>query len=143
MSKYSTRDIILDQYPVGSRVGYVWPGGGLFNSGFGRVIQVNTRSQLVLDNGMVFSHRGEEVSVVGANRVMVDPVDLERRLALWNRDQRLRQVTVSLIRTLEDLVAQSGLQTCDHDQHDIMVDAIRACDLTVRGVLGTRVATTK
>ena len=136
MAKHSLRDIILDDYPVGSRVGYVWPGGGLFNSGFGVVVKLNTRSQFVLDNGLKFSHRGEEVSDVAANRVIVDPVSLDRRLELWNRDQRLRLVTVSLIRVLEDIVSQTGHQRCDHQGHDILVDAIRACELTILGVVG-------
>ena len=137
MGKSTKRPVIVGQYPVGSRVGYVWPGGGLANSGFGTVTEITYKMQLVLDNGLKFTNRGHEVSATGANRLLVDPVELETRLHDWNRDQKLRVAAVGLSRALGDLVTHTKYIEGSDTAHDILIDSIVACTaVLVRAVQG-------
>ena len=137
MGKSTKRPVIVSQYPVGSRVGYVWPGGGLANSGFGTVTEITYKMQLVLDNGLKFTNRGHEVSKTGANRLLIDPVELETLLHDWNRDQKLRVAAVCLARSVADLISNPRYISGDDQSHDVLIDSIMMCNaVLVRAVHG-------
>lgn len=137
MGKSTKRPVIVDKYPAGTRVGYIWPGGGLANSGFDTVERVSGRSYLVMVSGLKFNSRGEEISKTGANRLLIDAEELERLLHAWNRDQKLRLAAVGLSRALGDLVTHTKYIEGSDTAHDILIDTIVACTaVLVRAVHG-------